>query len=335
MLIKIHAMSLNYRDLKIARGAYTGRSPPELVPGADPVGEVVFAGPGAEQWNAGERVTATFWLDDIGTGFTEELFHSGLGGERHGSLQEYRLFPASALVKIPEHLSYEEESTLSCAGALRSRCARHCLTPSARRNDGIYSAVWRSRAAQAGADGRPAGHRWRQHFRSTDRRSRWSARDYDILFRREVGDRAIPRRACTSASVHPQHSHADKRQDVINYKTTPDWEQRVLQLTDGRGAELVIDVGGADTLSKSRQAIKLGGQVVVIGVLSGGDSPPDLLRKVMFRNAIVRGITVGDVVLFKELCASSSCTRSSRSSARFSSSRPRRRRMRAWRSRTS
>lgn len=118
-------------------------------------------------------------------------------------------------------------------------------------------------------------------------------------------------------------------------KTTPDWEQRVLQLTDGRGAELVIDVGGADTLSKSRQAIKLGGQVVVIGVLSGGDSPPDLLRKVMFRNAIVRGITVGDVVLFKELCASSSCTRSSRSSARFSSSRPRRRRMRAWRSRTS
>lgn len=92
-----------------------------------------------------------------------------------------------------------------------------------------------------------------------------------------------------------------RAQDVINYKTTPDWEQRVLELTGGRGADLVLNVGGGETLSRSLRAVRFGGQVVIIGALGGGmDSPPDLLVKIWLNNVHVRGITLGDVILFKE-----------------------------------
>lgn len=87
-----------------------------LTPGGDFAGEVVSTG-GDSAWKAGDKVVATFFLGDIGTGLTDEVRLTALGAGNQGTLTEYRVFPASALLRIPVHMSFEEAATLSCAGA--------------------------------------------------------------------------------------------------------------------------------------------------------------------------------------------------------------------------
>ncbi|KAJ7726607.1 chaperonin 10-like protein, partial [Mycena olivaceomarginata] len=93
VLVKTHAVSLQFRDLMIASGKYPGNLPRNLVPCSDMAGEVIAVGEGVKEWKAGDR----------------------LGGSVQGVLTEYRAFPAQALVEIPDHLSYEEASKLPCA----------------------------------------------------------------------------------------------------------------------------------------------------------------------------------------------------------------------------
>ncbi|KAH7098893.1 NAD(P)-binding protein [Auriculariales sp. MPI-PUGE-AT-0066] len=106
VLVRIHAVSLNFRELMIAGST-----------GCDPAGEVVRAGPGvAQQWKEGDRVTATFFLGDTGVGMGLHMAGTDMGSAMQGTLVQYRVFPAAALVRIPDGLSYEEAATFSCAG---------------------------------------------------------------------------------------------------------------------------------------------------------------------------------------------------------------------------
>jgi len=119
VLVRIHAMSLNYRDIAISKNQYFGGiSIENCVPGCDAVGEVVTLGDRTSQWKTGDRVAATFFLGDTGAGITEEIVHTAIPGAKDptGSLLQYRTFPATALVKVPTTLSWEEASTLPCAG---------------------------------------------------------------------------------------------------------------------------------------------------------------------------------------------------------------------------
>ncbi|KZW01775.1 NAD(P)-binding protein [Exidia glandulosa HHB12029] len=265
VLVKIRAVSLNFRELLIARGQYVGESPEGLTPGADFAGEVVSSG-GNSLWKAGDNVVATFYLGDIGTGLTEEVRHTALGAEYQGTLTEYRVFPASALEHIPAHMSFEEAATLSCAGTTAYTSLLGGPAPLKAgqtvvvQGTGGVSLFAAQIAVAAGA-----------------RVIATSSSDEKLKFVKSLG-------------VH----------DVINYKTTPAWESRVLELTGGKGADLIVDVAGGGSLSKSLSALRIGGQVVVIGILGDTTSPPDLLWKIMMKNALVRGVTVGDVVMFRE-----------------------------------
>ncbi|KAJ7910110.1 chaperonin 10-like protein [Mycena leptocephala] len=112
VLVKTHAVSLQYRDLMVARRQYPGSLPPNLVPCSDMAGEVIAVGDDVKEWKAGDRVCANFLLDQL---HDDSQSEDGLGGTVHGVLTEYRAFPAASLVAIPDHLSYEEASTLPCA----------------------------------------------------------------------------------------------------------------------------------------------------------------------------------------------------------------------------
>ncbi|KAJ7509493.1 chaperonin 10-like protein [Mycena galericulata] len=127
VLVKTHAVSLQYRDLMIARGEYPGRLrfPQNLIPCSDMAGEVISVGEDVKKWKTGDRVTANFMLDQLHDELTAETMNSALGGAVQGVLTEYRKFPAHSLVAIPNHLSYEEASTLPSVFAFLSRRRIH------------------------------------------------------------------------------------------------------------------------------------------------------------------------------------------------------------------
>ncbi|KAK0499216.1 chaperonin 10-like protein [Armillaria luteobubalina] len=116
VLVKIYAVSLQYRDLMIASNTYArGGIPENLVPCSDMAGEVVAVGSDVTRWTVGDRVCSNFSTDHLDGDVDAEIIKTALGGGQHGVLTEYRAFPDYSLVKIPEHLSYEEASTLPCA----------------------------------------------------------------------------------------------------------------------------------------------------------------------------------------------------------------------------
>ncbi|KAF7325463.1 hypothetical protein MKEN_00394700 [Mycena kentingensis (nom. inval.)] len=117
VLVKIHAVSLQYRDLLVVFGQYPPPVAENVVPCSDMAGEVVSVGADVTTWKVGDRVSGNFFTDllHVGQEMTDAVMGSALGGAAHGVLAEYRALPAHSLVAIPDHLSYEEASTLPCA----------------------------------------------------------------------------------------------------------------------------------------------------------------------------------------------------------------------------
>ena len=89
---------------------------------------------------------------------------------------------------------------------------------------------------------------------------------------------------------------------VINYTTTPDWEREVRALTDRRGADLVVDIGGPETLARSVRATRMGGTVAIVGVLSGFGDAAIPVSVAMMQNIHLVGVTVGSVRDHTDLC---------------------------------
>lgn len=114
VLIKVHAVSLNYRDLVIAQGTYPGERKDNVVPGSDIAGQIAALGAevAAAGWAVGDRVCSNFAVDYVFGEPSAKYRASGLGAPIDGVLTEWKMLPAHALVRIPEHLSYEEASTL-------------------------------------------------------------------------------------------------------------------------------------------------------------------------------------------------------------------------------
>jgi NADPH:quinone reductase-like Zn-dependent oxidoreductase len=112
VLVKMHAAALNYRDLQVLRGTY-GVQP--TVPLSDGAGEIVATAKDVTRWQVGDRVTGIFRQTFISGELTPENAASALGGETNGVLAEFKAFDQQGLVKIPDHLSYEEAATLPCA----------------------------------------------------------------------------------------------------------------------------------------------------------------------------------------------------------------------------
>ncbi|PBK61136.1 alcohol dehydrogenase superfamily protein [Armillaria solidipes] len=268
VLVKIHAVSLQYRDLMIASNTYSrGGIPKNLVPCSDTAGEVVAVGSDVTRWTVGDRVCANFTTDHLDGDITAELGKSALGGGQHGVLTEYRDFPDHSLVRIPEHLSYEEASTLPCAA----------LT--------AYNALMGPKPVKAGDTVLVLGT--------------GGVSIFGLQFAIASGATVI---ATSSSDAKLDIAKKLGATHTINYNTTPDWDKEVLKITEGRGVDHILEVGGPGTLEKSLAAIRYVGYIHIIGAVSQNTSPAtSVVGPCIGKAIILRGIRTGSVAQFESM----------------------------------
>jgi NADPH:quinone reductase-like Zn-dependent oxidoreductase len=264
VLVQVRATSLNYRDLLVVEGAYGSTRYP-LIPLSDGAGDVVAVGEGVTRVKVGDRVAAIFFQDWITGILTRDKMKSDLGGGIDGMLAEYVVLNQDGLVVIPDHLSYEAGATLPCAAVT----AWHSLV-----TKGNISAD--DTVLLLGTGG---------------------VSIFALQFAKIYGARVIITSGSDEKLAQARKLGAD---ETINYKTTPDWEKKVYELTGRTGVDHVIEVGGAGTLPKSLQAVRISGRISLIGVLSGRGNTIDPMP-ILFKSLTVQGIYVGSREMFEAM----------------------------------
>lgn len=265
VLIKLRAVSLNYRDLMVVKGLYNPNQPLPLIPFSDGMGEVVAVGEGVTRVKTGDRVAGIFFQKWLCGELTEAIAKSALGGAIDGLLAEYAVLDSDGVVHVPEHLTDEEAATLPCAAVT----------------------AWNALIAQGGVK---AGD-------TVLVQGTGGVSLFALQFAQLLGARVI---ATSSSDEKLQRVRQLGASDTINYKQTPDWDKQVRELTAGIGVDYVVEVGGAGTLTKSLRAVRVGGQISLIGVLSGTTGEVNPLPIVM-KNVRVQGIYVGSRQMFEAM----------------------------------
>jgi len=266
VLVRVHAVSLNQRELMILlQGRYPLPVKPEVVAAADGAGEVVALGAGAGRFKLGERVIASIfphWLDGpFGVAQAAQL-----GGSLDGMLTEYAVLPETALVPVPAHLSYEEAATLPCAGVT----AWNALTGGAaplRAGDEVLT---------LGSGGVSL---------------------FALQLARAAGARVI---ATTSSDDKAERLRALGADAVLNYRRTPEWAAEVRRLTQGAGVHRVVEIGGGATLAQSLKAVTFSGEVAFIGTAAGGASTLDA-NAIFAAGATLRVIAAGSTAQLAQM----------------------------------
>ncbi|MBI1211625.1 MAG: zinc-binding dehydrogenase [Alphaproteobacteria bacterium] len=266
IVVAMKAASLNYRDLLTVKG-FGGAFPLPLVPFSDGAGDVVAVGDGVTRVKSGDKVCPLFFQSWTSGPVTFESRMKALGGSVPGVLQEKLLVAAEGVSKYPAHLSYEEAATLPCAG----------LT------------AWRAIAVEA-----PVGPGQTVLVQGTG-----GVSIFALQFAKALGAKVI---ATSSSDAKLERARALGADHTINYKTTPDWGAKARELTGGRGVDVVVEVGGENTLGQSMDAARVGGAIVIIGVL-GGFSAPVMVPLVFSKNLRIHGISVGSREQFDDMCA--------------------------------
>ncbi|KAF9029358.1 NAD(P)-binding protein [Hymenopellis radicata] len=270
VLVKTHAVSLQYRDLMPGNATYPKptKDPEDLVPCSDMAGEILAVGDVATKWKVGDRVCANLLLDHVHGSLSAEIRQSALGGAIHGVLTQYRAFPAHSLVAIPEHLSYEEASTLPCAA----------LT--------AYNALMGPVQLKAGDTVLILGT--------------GGVSIFGLQFAVASGATVI---VTSSSDAKLEIAKKLGAAHAINYNKTPAWDEEVLKLTGGRGVTHVLEVGGTGTLEKSLNAVDFHGWVHLIGILRAKSDAElaTILGRAFFKSSNLRGILVGSVTQFQDM----------------------------------
>ena len=265
VLVKMHTASLNYRDLLVAKGAYGAKTMQPIVPLSDGAGEVVTVGAGVTRVQVGNRVAGAFMQTFLAGELTLEKSKSALGGAIDGVLAEYVVFDEQGVVKIPAHLSYEEAATLPCAAVT----------------------AWNALVAEG-------------QLKAGDTvllQGTGGVSLFALQFAQLMGATVI---ITSSSDAKLERAKQMGAAVGINYKTTPNWEETVWSLTDGRGVDHVVEVGGSNTLSQSLRAVRYGGKIALIGVLTGtaGDVKTSAI---LHKHVRVQGIYVGSRDLFESM----------------------------------
>jgi NADPH:quinone reductase-like Zn-dependent oxidoreductase len=264
VLVKVHAVSLNFRDLMVVKGQYNPRLKMPMIPCSDAAGEVVAVGEGVTRVKPGERVCGIFMQGWLGGEISEAAARTALGGAIDGVLAESVVLNQEGVVPIPGDLSFEEAATLPCAGVT----AWHALVTRGQIKAG-------DTVLTLGTGG---------------------VSTFALQFGVASGARVI---VTSSSDEKLARAKSLGAWETINYKTTPDWHERVRKIT-GVGADHVIEVGGAGTMMKSLGAVRMGGTVSVIGVLSGGGAEVSPLP-VLMKSLRLQGIYVGSREMFEAM----------------------------------
>jgi NADPH:quinone reductase-like Zn-dependent oxidoreductase len=264
VLVRVAACSLNFRDLAIALGKYRMPTRPNVIPLSDGAGEVVEVGRDVVRVKAGDRVAGCFFQRWPGGAPSLDTHASALGGSVDGMLADYALLEEDGVVKLPPHLSYEEGATLPCAALT----AWHALMEHARIMAGQTVLVQGTGGVSI----------------------------FALQLARLVGADVI---AISSSNEKLARAKALGAKHGVNYKTTPEWDKAVRELTGGAGVDHVVEVGGGGTLARSLGSIRIGGKVTLIGVLAGAaDINP---TPIFARRANVQGISVGSTQMFEAM----------------------------------
>jgi NADPH:quinone reductase-like Zn-dependent oxidoreductase len=264
-VVRVHASSMNFHDAVNLMGLLDGPWP--RVPMSDGAGDVVSIGSQVTNVGVGDRVIGAFhpgWVDGRPT---RENKREMPGDSRDGWLQQYQLFPAEALIHVPGYLTDSEAATLPCAGTT------------------AWSAL-------------EIGHVGAGDIVVTQGTGGVSL--YALQLAKARGATVI---LTSSSDEKLEVGHTLGADLLINYRTTPDWEIEVRRLTDGRGADLVVDLGGQDTLGRSVKATRVDGAVAIVGVLSGFGMASISVSDAMMHNIHLSGITVGSIRAHADLCA--------------------------------
>ncbi|MGK3122834.1 NAD(P)-dependent alcohol dehydrogenase [Candidatus Pantoea formicae] len=234
VLIRQHAVSLNYLDLALATGQFGAISQP-LIPGADSAGEIVELGAGVSGWKPGERVVPGMMSSWHAGEIRVEHHHALRGVTHNGGLAEYAVVPAASLVRIPEFLSWQQAATLPIAATT------------------AWNAIVRANI-QPGSTVLLLGTGGVSLFA--------------LQYAKAAGARVIILSSSNDKLAKVKALEAD---EGINYREDPEWDKRVWQLTDGRGADLVLESVGASTFAKSINAAAYNGTIFVIGFVGGSE----------------------------------------------------------------
>lgn len=268
VVVRFHAASLNYRDLMFVKGTYYPKAKLPAIPFSDGAGEVVAVGRDVTRWKVGDRVCPIFtqgWIEGEPT-LQKNRTALGGGGELDGVLREYGAFDEQGLVKIPDTLSFEEAATLPCAAVT------------------AWNALMRSGKLKAGETVLTLGT--------------GGVSIFALQFAKLHGARVV---ATSSNDEKLERAKELGASLTINYRSVPDWDKEVLRVTNRTGVDHVVEVGGAGTLAKSLNAVRVGGHVALIGVLtSGGDFDP---RSILMKSVRVQGIYVGSRRMFEEMAS--------------------------------
>lgn len=255
--LKMKAVSLNYRDLLMVQGKYDPRQPLPLIPCSDGVGEVVEVGEGVSRVVVGDRVCPIFAQRWLSGEPTHEKLRSTLGSPFDGTLTQTMVLSAEGVVKVPSHLTDAEAAALPCAA----------LT--------AWSALVTLGNVKAGDSVLVQGT--------------GGVSIFALQFAKLLGARVFVTSSSDEKLERVTQMGAD---EVVNYRTVPKWGKEIRGRTGRVGVDHIIEVGGAGTLQQSLQAIRIGGHISLIGVLSGGVSDLNILPLVMSQ-VKVQGLVVG------------------------------------------
>ena len=262
VVLRLRAASLNYRDLMIAKGLYNPNMPLPRVLGSDGAGEIAAVGSGVTRWKPGDRAIGCFFQNWSDGPITDPATRSTLGGDRDGVIAEQVLLNEPGVVAIPDGLSFEEAATLPCAA----------LT--------AWNALTQGKCGPG---------------KTVLVQGTGGVSLFALQFAKALGANVFITSSSDEKLARAMQLGADAG---VNYKTTADWDKWVRKQTGG-GVDIVVEVGGAGTLERSAKAVRTGGFIALIGVLSGlGTFNP---MNVLMKAIALQGIFVGSRAMFEAM----------------------------------
>jgi NADPH:quinone reductase-like Zn-dependent oxidoreductase len=265
VVVEVHACSLNYRDLMVVQGKYNPKLRMPRIPLSDGAGLVHAVGEGVTGLKVGDRVAAIFMQNWLEGPPSAEKYRGALGGDIDGIAAQYVALHHTGVVRLPEYLSFAQAATLPCAAVT----AWVALGKAGGITSGSTVLIQGTGGVSIAA----------------------------LQLAKAMGARVL---GTSSSDEKLERARSLGLDAGVNYRETPDWADWVLEQTGGEGVDLVIEVGGAGTFLQSLKAVRIGGVVAQIGVLSQGEEPgavPLILRKQLR----VQGIYVGSRADFEAL----------------------------------
>ena len=264
VLVGVRAISLNYRDLLMVKGLYNPKLRFPRIPCSDGAGEVVAVGQGVTAWKPGDRVAGIFMQNWVDGPLTPSKAKGALGGDVDGMLADYVVLQECGLVPVPPHPSFQEAATLPCA------------------------AVTAWNALRAG-DVHPGSKVLIQGTGGVS--------IFALQFAKLMGARVL---GISSSFEKLQRAVGLGLDAGLNYRDHPDWDRWVFDQTNGEGVDLIVEVGGLGTLGRSLKAIRTGGTIAQIGVLTESTEPMGI-GSILHKMIRIQGIYVGSRSDFIEM----------------------------------